>query len=88
MTGNSLPLFPGCILIVALRAWVFYLWYHTLQSGVPQSLTQGSDEITGGSEAGEHVAALCAGLLWGLLMVGLGNNEDACDTVNTTGALL
>lgn len=73
---------------MALRAWVFYLWYHTLQSGVPQSPTQGSDEITGGCEAGEHVAELCAGLLWGLPMEVLGNNEFHCDTVNTTGALL
>lgn len=88
MTGNSLPLFSGCILIMALRAWVFHLWYHTLQSGMPQSPTQGSDKTTGDSEAEEHVPALCVGLLWGLLMKGLGKNEDHYDTVNTTGALL
>lgn len=88
LTGNSLPLFPGCILIMALLPWVFHLWYHTLQSGVPQSPTQGSDKTTGGSEAEEHDLVLCMGLLWGLLMKGLGKNEDHYDTVNTTRALL
>lgn len=86
MTGNSLPLFPGCILIMALWAWVFHLWCHTAQSEVPQSPTQGRDKTTGGSDTEEHAPSLCAGLLWGLLMKGLGRNEDHCDTINTTGA--
>lgn len=57
-------------------AWAFNLWFNTLQSRVPQELTQGSDKTTGNCEAKENVPVLCAGLLWGLLMV------------NAAGALL